>query len=160
MKFKSTLLIPVFSAIALSGCGDDSQKAPFTINSTAASDFAYALANQPAVDITLQQDENNFCNVTFLRSNVKQGYKASVEQKNSGELSASCYWNKAQYIQSSKHPTLASLSIVELDPELQSATLAVSLKLVDSKSLSDYFEVKETIFTLSGDQFTNLVTMP
>ncbi|BBL91795.1 hypothetical protein VroAM7_44480 [Vibrio rotiferianus] len=158
MKVKVLLAASILSSLTLVGCGSEDKA--FTVNATTASDFAYTMANQPAVDVTLKQDENNFCQITFLRKNVQPGFSASLKQKSTGDLSSSCYWEGKLYIQSSKHPTLATLTINELDEGSKVAKLKTSLKLVDNKSLDKYFELKDIEFTLSGQQFTNLITMP
>ncbi|MCG9228086.1 hypothetical protein L3X65_02730 [Vibrio diabolicus] len=158
MKQQMLLAVSVLSGMTLVGCGSEDKS--FTVNNTTASDFAYTMASQPAVDVTLQQDENNFCQITFLRKNVQPGFSTSLKQKSTGDISSSCYWEGKHYIQSSKHPTLASLTINELNEASKVAKLTTSLKLVDSNSLDEYFELKDIEFTLSGQQFTNLITMP
>ncbi|HCG8288424.1 TPA: hypothetical protein NJ528_002501 [Vibrio parahaemolyticus] len=72
-----------------------------------------------------------------------------MKQKSTGDLNSNCYWEGKLYIQSSKHPTLASLTINELDEGSKVAKLKTSMKLFDNKSLDKYFELKDIEFTLS-----------
>lgn len=154
MNLKLTALLPI---MLLSGCGSDDG---LTINSISVSDFYFTSSDQPAVSISLIQDDKNFCEVTLFRSNVRDGYSATVSQKSIGELSSSCHLNGKYFIQSSKHPTVASLTINSLDNQSQTATLDVNLKLVNNKTLKDFFELNNVQLSISGDQFANLVTMP
>lgn len=96
----------------------------------------------------------------MLRKNVNAGYSASLKQQSSGELSSSCNVNGKLYIQSSNHPTFASLKVLEIDNTNKTAKLSTSLKLVDNKTLKSYFEVNDLTFIVSGDQFSNLITLP
>ena len=154
MNLKALTLLP---SLLIVGCGSDES---LIINETEATGFSYTLASKPAVSISVKQDENNFCEITMFRSNVRAGYCATLSQKATGELSSSCYWDGDYFIQSSKHPTIASLSISEVNDSTQIATFNINLKLVNNKSFDDYFELKDAQFTLSGQQYVNLVTMP
>ncbi|EKF9786340.1 hypothetical protein O1C94_000413 [Vibrio cholerae] len=159
MKIKMLCLLPIASSFLIIGCGDKSD-ATFKLNQVTTSDFAFTLENQPAVDISLKQDSDNFCQITMLRKNVNAGYSASLKQQSSGELSSSCNVNGKLYIQSSKHPTFANLKVLEIDNANKTAKLSTSLKLVDNKTLKSYFELNDLTFTVSGDQFSNLITLP
>ncbi|CAM2799854.1 Lipoprotein [Vibrio neptunius] len=159
MKTKHLLFLSISASLGLTGCGGEANE-QFKVNSVTASDFAYTMANQPAVDLQLQQSENNFCQITLLRSNVKEGFTASLKQQSTGSLSSSCYWNGNLYIQSSKHPTIANLKINKIDETNQSASFTTSLKLVNNKTLDSYFEIKDVTFTVAGQQYTNLTTIP
>ncbi|MCX8827946.1 hypothetical protein [Vibrio parahaemolyticus] len=154
MNFKFAALIP---ALLIVGCGAEKE---FVVNSTTASDFSYTMANQPAVSVTVISDDNNFCDLTIFRGNVREGYSVTSEQQSSDELSASCTWQGNYFVQSSKHPTKASLTLQSIDAQSQIATFNVDLKLVNNKTLKDYFELENVQFTVSGSEFANLTTSP
>ncbi|BCK23875.1 hypothetical protein VCSRO153_1975 [Vibrio cholerae] len=153
------IVLSLIFGIIMASCSDNPKQA-FKPNQVTASNFAFTLANQPAVDISLKQDSDNFCQITMLRKNVNAGYSASLKQQSSGELSSSCNVNGKLYIQSSNHPTFASLKVLEIDNTNKTAKLSTSLKLVDNKTLKSYFEVNDLTFIVSGDQFSNLITLP
>lgn len=157
MQYKFILLL---SSAFLFGCGDNNSTPDFKVNATTATNFPYTLENQPAVSVAIKQDGDNFCEVTLFRNNVREGYSATLSQKSSGELSSSCYWKGAYFTQSSKHPTIAQITVESLDEKTQTAVLKTTLKLVNNKTLKDYFELKDIQFSISGDQYVNLTTMP
>ncbi|OEA87395.1 hypothetical protein BBM70_10160 [Vibrio parahaemolyticus] len=155
---KSLLTLTALSALTLVGCSESEPE--FSVNQITVSDFAYTMNEQPAVSITFGKDNNNFCDVTLYRDDIVQGFSSTLENKSSGNLSSSCTWNKAYYVQSSKHPTLASLTIDKLDKVNQTANIKASLKLVNSKTLDDFFEIDDVEIKVSGEQFMNLITKP
>ncbi|MEZ9516563.1 hypothetical protein AB4240_17285 [Vibrio splendidus] len=155
---KSLFTITALSALTLVGCSDS--EPAFNVNQITVSDFAYTMNEQPAVSISFGKDDDNFCNITLNRKDIAQGFSSTLENKSSGNISSSCNWDKNYYIQSSKHPTLASITINKLDTDNHTATIKASLKLVNNKTLDDYFEVNGVELVVSGKQFTNLITTP
>ncbi|MFH4575623.1 hypothetical protein FKN08_02110 [Vibrio sp. 1-2 (7-a)] len=149
--------VALISALLIIGCG---AKKEFAVNSTTASDFSYTMANQPAVSITVINDDNNFCDLIIFRSNVREGYSVTSAQQSSDELSASCNWQGNYFVQSSKHPTKANLILQSIDDKSQIATFNVDFKLVNNKTLKDYFELENLQFTVSDLEFKNLTTKP
>lgn len=155
---KSPLVLSVLTALSIVGCSE--AKPEFSVNQINVSDYAYTMNEQPAVSVTIIHDDYNYCSITFLRSNVEQGFSAFLEQKSTGQLSSICNVNGNNFVQSSKHPTKAILSIDKLDELNQIATIKTSLKLVNNKTYDDYFELNEIELNITGEQFTNLTTVP
>ena len=155
---KTLVSLTALLATMLIGCSDDTTA--FNANNVLASNFAYTMNELPAVVVNLQQDDNNFCEITLFRSDVKQGFSATLEQKNAEILNASCNINGNYFVQSSKHSTEISIQIDRLDNVKKEAKFKTSLKLVNSKTLEDYFEIKDLDFTVSGQEFVNLTTIP
>ncbi|GAB6261262.1 hypothetical protein [Photobacterium sp. R1] len=155
---KTRILASLVVSIALIACSES--KPDFQVNSIKVSDFAYEMGGKPAVNINLAQDEKNFCDVTIWRADVKQGFDTTLKQKSSGNISSTCIINGKTFMQSSKHPTIASLTIDELDAQNNKAVLRTSLKLVDIKTLDEFFEVKDLRLPIDGEQFVNLVELP
>ncbi|MUK40971.1 hypothetical protein GNP61_05295 [Aliivibrio fischeri] len=153
-------LVPLTALLAtmLVGCSGD--KTAFNANKISASNFTYTMNELPAVVISLQQDDNNFCEITLLRSDVKQGFSTTLDQKNAENLNASCNINGNYFVQSSKHPTEISIQIDRLDKTKKEAEFKVSLKLINSNNQKNYFEIKDLNFTISKQDFINLTTTP
>ena len=152
-------LVPLTALLAtmLVGCSDDTTA--FNANKVSASNFAYTMNELPAVVVNLLQDDNNFCEITLFRSDVKQGLSTTIEQKNADNLNASCNINGNYFVQSSKYPTKISIQIDRLDNVKKEAEFKTSLKLINSKTLENYFEVKDLKFTISGQDFLNLTAI-
>ncbi|WP_330960331.1 hypothetical protein [Photobacterium sp. 53610] len=118
------------------------------------------MGGKPAVTINVAQDEKNFCDVTIWRADVKQSFDTTLKQKSYGNINSTCIINGKTFMQSSKHPTIASLTINEIDSQNTKAVLRTSLKLVDIKTLDGFFEVKDLRLPIDGKQFVNLVKLP
>ncbi|SHO57856.1 hypothetical protein [Vibrio quintilis] len=151
-------LLAVAITATLSGCSGEATS--FEVNDVSVSDFPYTMNSKPAVDITIKQDEHNFCSVTLLRSDIAQSFNATLEHKSTGRIGASCNIDGNTFILSSKHPTKASVLIDSLDKAGKQAKIHVSLKLVNVKTLKDYFILDDIEIHFSGKQVINLITMP
>lgn len=120
------------------------------------SDFSFTIKGQPAVSVAFGVGDGQYCSMTIPRSSVKAGYVGKSEQDAGAVISGTCFWNGKTYLESSKHPTVASLAINSLDEATREAEIAVSLHLVEP-TINEYLTVDNWQFVIDGEQFANLV---
>lgn len=154
----------------LMGCSDGEQepvskaevKKPVEVKMTRAlsvSDYDYTLAGKPAVLLSFGDDVENFVSITMLRSNVVGGY--SVHSKNrayGNEVTAELTWKSTYYVQSSKHNTEFSFSIISIDEELKTVTVEFSGVFVDP-STDRYLTIGNRSVMFSGVHYSNLISL-
>ena len=150
---KAVILLAL-SICTLIGCTDSKQINANNVRSV--TDFDYTMNNKQAVSITFGETSTNYCDATIYRDSVKSGYSAISNQKSVTDLSMDCSWGGKNYMQSSKHPTSTNIKIVSLDSASKTATINVSLNLVNPSS-DEYFSLKDVSLVLKNEQFDNLV---
>lgn len=99
------------------------------------SDYEFTMNDKQAVSISFGKTENNFCTVSIYRDSVAQGYSVSSTQRDDHSISVDCNWNGKYFVESSKHPTISSLSISSLDKNKNIAQVELTLKLVELQGL-------------------------
>lgn len=123
--------------------------------------FAIKFEGPQAVSVMLGTEEGNYCDFTFLRSNVKQGYKIELNsQSDSESFSSSCSWNGENYVLSSKHPTFAKFEISSIDQTKKEAHMKLDLKVINSSNLENFVNLNLNDIPITGQQFINLTTTP
>lgn len=119
-------------------------------------DYAFTLNEKQAVSFYFGESQTNYCTVTIYRELVAAGYKVFSSKKNDRSISASCTWNKKETTQSSKHKTSVVLEIIDIDKKKKTASMIVSIKLVEPKR-GEYFELFD-IELLLKDKYYNALT--
>lgn len=127
------------------------------IETISVSDFKYTMNDKQAISILFGETQSNFCSVTIYRAAVKQGYSVSSAQRDDHSISVDCNWNGRYFLESSKHPTFSSVSIVSLDKDKKSAQIEISVKLIELKGLESYFSLDNVKLNISADKFDNLI---
>ena len=148
------VLILALSISALTACTDNKPINP--INVLQVSDFDFTMNKKQAASISFGETSKKFCTATIYRESVQSGYSVQSVRNSSKDLSMDCNWDGKYYIESSKHTTSASFKIDSLDQVNQTATLSVSLKLVEPSS-EKYLKMKDVILVLDNQMFDNLV---
>ncbi|MGB3222512.1 MAG: hypothetical protein WBB23_06905 [Desulforhopalus sp.] len=119
------------------------------------SEFDYAVKGEQAVSISFGETETNWCSATISREYVKVGFKTELHQNSSGNLSIGCNWDGQYFVQSSKHPTLTSLSINTLDSASKTAEIDITAKLVNPHN-DTYLDIGTQRILISGVNFDHL----
>ncbi|SGY88848.1 hypothetical protein [Moritella viscosa] len=144
--------------IAYSANSDlNNNHAPEQLKILSVSNYDFTMNEQPAVSISIGNDNDNYCSITINRSDVStNGASFSSEQKNNKSVSVDCNWDKSHYVQSSKHPTQVMVTLSDTNTKLGAGSIEVSLKLVNAKGYGEYFELNDTAHFYNNEMFDNL----
>lgn len=133
-----TLLLPFF----LTGCGDEvhpSVTADVPLSIMFVSDGS-TIADKPASSIYFGKDDENYCDLTMPKENFNTGFSMQSQSKSDLSINVSCTWDEKNYVLSAKHPTYISLDVASVTTD--KADLNISLKVIDTASLSEFIEFK------------------
>jgi len=117
-----TVLLPFF----LTGCGDEvrpSIAADAPLSTMFVSD-GFTISDKPASSIYFGKDDENYCDLTFPKENFNTGFSIKSQSKSDLSINVSCTWDKKNYVTTDK------------------ADVNVSLKVIDTASLSEFIEFK------------------
>ncbi len=133
-----TVLLPFF----LTGCGDEvrpSIAADAPLSTMFVSD-GFTISDKPASSIYFGKDDENYCDLTVPKENFNTGFSIQSQSKSDLSINVSCTWDKKNYVLSAKHPTYISLDVASVTTD--KADVNVSLKVIDTASLSEFIEFK------------------
>ena len=146
MKITITTLLAVWLLTACGGSDKETKQAKQKEKSNSiaevtgnlpvilVSDSSFTLNDKPAVTIYAGPSETEFCDITIIRGSIAQGASQSTSQKSNKDLSVSCEIGGLSYIESSNHPTRASVVFSSVDGQAQNAKVLFTAQLFNLKT--------------------------
>lgn len=116
-----------------------------------------------AVSIVFGESDENYCDATFYRTDVKAAFRVLSERSDKyKEISFQCQWDGVLYVSSSNHPTFIEFEMISIDQANKIAEAEISAKLVDydrvRKNQTDKFAELDSIrLVITGQHFDNLM---
>ena len=114
------------------------------------------LNSETATDIYFGESDENYCTLSLNTKSVTQGIPTKSKSKNNKNIAIECNWDGAYYVQSSKHPTAVTALFTTLDSSLKSATLEISIKLINTKGYKSFFSLDNKKLLITGEMFEGL----
>ncbi len=114
------------------------------------------LNGQATTDIYFGESDENYCTISLNNKLITSNTITKSKSKNNKKLNTECNWDGVYYIQSSKHSTTVTAYFTTLSADTKTATLEVSIKLINTKDSKSYFRLDNQKLLITGEMFDSL----